>query len=92
MQATSTTQIKISLKKARGMLDKIEKLLDEDKYCIDIAQQVNATAGLLRGINREILISHLHTCGAHKLGSKDPTERDAFIAEVLRVTDVTSRA
>lgn len=92
MQAKSTTSIRTSLKKVRGMLDKIEELLEEDRYCIDIAQQVNATAGLLRGINREILISHLNTCGAHKLGSQDPSVRDEFITEVLRVTDVTSRS
>ena len=92
MQAKSTTSIRTSLKKARGMLDKIEELLEEDRYCIDIAQQVNATAGLLRSINREILISHLNTCGAHKLGSQDKSVRDEFITEVLRVTDVTSRS
>ena len=42
-------------------------------------------------MNKEILVSHLQTCGAHKLSSKVSRVRDEFIDEVLRVTDVTSR-
>lgn len=91
MLPKSSAAIRLSVKKARGMLEKVEQMLDDQRYCIDIAQQVNATIGLLRGMNKEILISHLQTCGAHKLGSKNERVRAEFIEEVLRVTDVTSR-
>lgn len=91
MLPKNTAAVRLSVKKARGMLEKVETMLDEQRYCIDIAQQVNATIGLLRGMNKEILVSHLQTCGAHKLSSKVARVRDEFIEEVLRVTDVTSR-
>ena len=91
MLPKNVAAVRLSIKKTRGMLEKIEKMLDQNNYCIDIAQQVNATIGLLRGMNKEILVSHLHTCGAHKLGSKVARTRDEFINEVLRVTDVISR-
>ncbi len=44
------------------MLDKIEKMLAEKSYCTDIAQQINATIGLLRSANMVLLESHLQTC------------------------------
>ncbi|MBK8596170.1 MAG: metal-sensing transcriptional repressor [Holophagales bacterium] len=91
MLPKNAAAVRLSVKKARGMLEKVETMLGEQRYCIDIAQQVNATIGLLRGMNKEILVSHLQTCGAHKLSSKVSRVRDEFIDEVLRVTDVTSR-
>ena len=83
--------IRIALKKTRGMVDRLEEMLEEDRYCIDIAQQVNAAIGLLRGINRTILVNHLHTCGRDKLASPDKKKRQEFIDEVLRVAEVTGR-
>jgi DNA-binding FrmR family transcriptional regulator len=92
MLPKSSKSIRTALKKTRGMLDKIETMLDEDRYCADIAQQVNAAIGLLKSLNREVLISHLHTCGAHRLGSKVETERQEFIDELLHIANITKRA
>jgi DNA-binding FrmR family transcriptional regulator len=78
MLPENSTAIRVALKKTRGMVEKIDTMLDEDRYCIDIAQQVNAAIGLLRGINRTILVNHLHTCrlarqektpGVHRRGT-----------------------
>ena len=83
--------VRAAMVKAKGMIGKIEKMLVEDRYCIDISQQVNAVIGILRGANKEILESHLRTCGVDRLGSGDAATRETFIAELLRVTDVASR-
>lgn len=50
------------LKTARGQLDGILKMIEEDRYCIDISQQVMATEALLNRVNREILTAHLRGC------------------------------
>lgn len=55
-------KILLGVKKSRGMLDKIEKMLTEGSYCADIAQQINATIGLLRNANATLLENHLQTC------------------------------
>ncbi len=89
--AKNEKAVRSALVKARGMIGKIEKMLDEDRYCIDISQQVNAVIGILRGANKEILESHLRTCGVDRLGSGDSNDREIFIAELLRVTDIASR-
>lgn len=50
------------LKTARGQLDGILKMVEEDRYCIDISQQVMATEAILNKVNKEILAAHLKHC------------------------------
>ncbi len=57
-----TQKVTRLLKTARGQLDGILKMVEEDRYCIDISQQIMATEALLNKVNREILSSHLKHC------------------------------
>ena len=50
------------LKTARGQMDGILKMVEEDRYCIDVSQQVMATGAILSRVNREILEAHLRHC------------------------------
>ena len=50
------------LKTARGQLDGIIKMVEEDRYCIDISTQVMATESMLNRVNRDILTAHLKHC------------------------------
>ena len=50
------------LKTARGQIDGIMKMVDEDRYCMDISHQVMATEALLKRTNQEILSAHLKHC------------------------------
>ncbi len=50
------------LKTARGQLDGILRMVEEDRYCIDISQQLMATEALLNRVNKEILAAHLKHC------------------------------
>jgi len=49
----------IGLKKARTLLEKIIKMSEDDKYCIDIIQQNLAVIGLIKSANITLLESHL---------------------------------
>lgn len=73
------------------MLDKIEKMLTENSYCGDIAQQINATIGLLRSANATLLENHLETCGVNKIRSGDPKAISEFSEEIMRIWSVTQR-
>lgn len=79
-----TDKIKTNIKKAKGQLDLINKMIENDKYCVDIAQQINACVGLLKQANAYILESHLLSCGTHKLSSKDVEEKMAFVKELIK--------
>ncbi|HBU07289.1 MAG TPA: CsoR family transcriptional regulator [Candidatus Magasanikbacteria bacterium] len=86
-----TGKIKISLKKVHGQLDLVDKMMADNRYCLDIAQQVNAAIGMLKQINNHILESHLLSCGAHKLESKNEKVRQDFVKELMKVFDQTKK-
>lgn len=91
MKHDSKQKALTGLKKTQGLLTKIQKMIEGDAYCMDIAQQINAAMGLLRKANAHIVESHLHTCAQQKLCSKDSDVQKQFIAELLKVLDVSSR-
>jgi len=63
------------LKTARGQLDGILKMVEEDRYCIDISQQVMATEALLNRVNRELLAAHLRGCVQQAVTAEDREEK-----------------
>ncbi len=56
------TQVLRLLRTARGQMDGILKMVEEDRYCMDIAHQLMATEAVLNRANREILTAHLKHC------------------------------
>lgn len=81
----------LTLRKAQGQVGHILTMVEDDKYCMDIAQQVNAAMGLLKQVNNHILESHLLSCAAHKLQARNMTERKKFVGELARVFNLTGR-
>ncbi|MEX0887285.1 MAG: metal-sensitive transcriptional regulator [Phycisphaeraceae bacterium] len=47
---------------AKGQLDGVERMIRDDKYCVDVLTQIAAVHQALRGIGRLIVDNHLHTC------------------------------
>ena len=86
-----TNQAITNLKKTRGQMDRIITMIEEEKYCIDIIQQVNAALGLLKKTNNYILESHLLTCGAKGLTEGNNESKETFAKEIIRVCNVAGR-
>ncbi len=84
-------KIRVNLKKAKGQLELIDKMMSEKRYCVDIAQQVNAAIGLLKQANNYILENHLLSCGANKLNSKNEATKLTFAQELVRTFDLTKK-
>ena len=61
MQADKSQILRL-LKTTRGQLDGIIKMVEEDRYCIDISTQLMATEGLINKTNKEVLTAHLKHC------------------------------
>jgi DNA-binding FrmR family transcriptional regulator len=68
------------LKTARGQMDGIIRMVEEDRYCIDISTQVMATEAMLGRINKEILTAHLKHCVNT---AQDAREREEKIDELV---------
>ena len=55
-------QVERLLKTARGQIDGILRMVEEDRYCIDISNQLLATQSILKKTNRMVLKAHLDSC------------------------------
>ncbi|MDO5293621.1 MAG: metal-sensing transcriptional repressor [bacterium] len=77
-------QISRLLKTARGQIDGILKMVEEDRYCIDISHQMMATEAVLRRANKEIVSAHLKSC---VLEAKTKEEQEEKIDELIKVLD-----
>lgn len=61
MQAEKRTN-ELLLKTAKGQIDGILKMIEEDQYCIDISNQIMASQAILKKVNQDILEAHLKGC------------------------------
>ena len=64
-------QVTRLLKTARGQIDGILKMIDDDRYCIDISNQIMATQAILKRANKEIIVAHMEHCVHDAIGSED---------------------
>lgn len=81
----------LAIKKTQGTLAKVSQMIEEDAYCADIGQQINATMGLLRSVNTELMKNHLLCCGKNDLSNKDSQKGEKFVEEFARIWDVSMR-
>lgn len=81
----------VAVKKTQGSLNKVATMIEEDKYCADIGQQINAAIGLLRWVNTELMKNHLLCCGKNNLSHKDGKKGEKFVEEFVRIWDVSKR-
>lgn len=73
-----------SLKTARGQIDGIIKMIEDDRYCVDISNQIMAAQSLLRKANLTILKNHMHHCVKDAVETGDSEEK---IEEVIGILE-----
>ena len=72
--------VRRKLKIARGQLDGILQMIDDDRYCVDISNQLLATQSLLKSANQQIMRAHIEGCVREALQTDhiDPKLEEAF--------------
>ena len=73
------------LKRIAGQVAGIQRMVDEDRYCVDVLLQVAAAEAALDRVGHLVLGSHVETCVAGALESGRPRERKKKIDELLEV-------
>jgi len=68
-------QVERLLKTARGQIDGILKMVEEDRYCLDISNQLMATQSILKKANRTVLKAHMDCCVREAVDSGQPDEK-----------------
>ena len=75
------------LKTARGQIDGILRMVEEDRYCVDISTQLMATQALIARINADVLKAHIEGCVAGSEMCIRDRLKAAKLAEIERVVD-----
>lgn len=71
------------LKTARGQIDGILTMIEEDRYCIDISNQILASQALLGKANAEVLKAHVDHCVRSAMENGDADKKLEEIALIL---------
>jgi DNA-binding FrmR family transcriptional regulator len=71
------------LKTARGQIDGIIRMVEENRYCIDVSNQISAAMALLKKANLIILKQHMNTCVADAAKSENGQAKIDEISKIL---------
>jgi DNA-binding FrmR family transcriptional regulator len=81
--------IKASVRKRLGRIEGqvrgLSKMVEEDRYCIDIVTQISAVRAALRRVEEEVLKDHVAHCVEHAIASGDKADQREKIAELMAV-------
>jgi len=79
------------LKTIEGHIRGIQRMLEEDAYCIDVINQVHAVQAALNKVNKQILDQHLNSCVITAIRGDDPQERERILKEITDVYDTATK-
>ena len=84
-------RLRLNLKKAKSLIERIERMVEEDEYCPKIMQQILAAIGLLRSVHKGLMVRHLKTCFVEAAKSGDKKKQQEMIEEILKVIDLYNK-
>ena len=80
-------KVKSLLKTARGQIDGLIKMVDDDRYCMEISHQLLAVQAILRKADREVVKAHLQSCVREAFAEgKEEEKIDEIINLVEKLT------
>lgn len=90
---TENTQKLISqrLASAAGHIKGIERMVQNDAYCIDVIKQVQAVQAALNKVSTIVLENHLRTCVSTAIRGDDPDERETMLQEISGVFEMANK-
>ena len=91
MQRSSKTATVKRLRRIEGQVRGLARMVDEDRYCIDIVTQIGAVRAALRRVEEAILREHVAHCVAHAISSGDKADQRRKVAELMDVVERAGR-
>jgi DNA-binding FrmR family transcriptional regulator len=79
------------LNRIEGQVRGIARMVEEDRYCIDIITQISAVRAALRRVEEDILRDHIAHCVEHAIVSGNADEQREKIAELMDVLGRSAR-
>ena len=75
------------LSRIEGQVRGVSRMIEEDRYCIDVLTQIRAVRAALDRVEQETLSDHLQHCVAHAFHAGSERDRQVKIDELLEVLD-----
>ncbi len=85
MQAETKAQCLKRLSRIEGQVRGLSRMIEEDRYCIDVITQIAAVRAALRRVEEQVLEDHVGHCVDHAIRSGDAEEQRKKVAELLEV-------
>ena len=90
MDANTKKRVTTRVKRIAGQVAGVQRMLDEDRYCVDVLNQIAAIRSALDALGKELIAVHLESCViGHGTGSEHksakPMTKDQLLAEVRTV-------
>jgi len=89
MAQDSKTSTLRRLSRIEGQVRGLARMVEDDRYCIDIVTQIGAVRAALRRVEEEVLRDHVAHCVEHAIASGDKTDQRRKVKELM---DVMGRA
>ena len=80
------------LKSVEGHVRGVERMVQDDAYCIDIVNQVLAIQRALKKVSSLLLDKHLHHCVTTAIQGTDDAEKEHVLGELVQVFEATGKA
>lgn len=74
-----------ALRRIEGQVRGVARMIEEDRYCIDVVTQIEAVRAALARVEADLLKQHLSHCVRRAMKSPDETEQDKVIQELIEV-------
>ncbi len=79
------------LKTVEGHVRGIQRMVEEEAYCIDVIRQIQAVQAALDKLSAEILQEHLNSCLITAVRGENVEERERVLKEIVEVFEASSR-
>ena len=83
MRKDIKTSVQKRLGRIEGQVRGLSKMVDEDRYCIDIVTQISAVRAALRRVEEEVLRDHVAHCVEHAIASGNKADQREKITELI---------
>jgi CsoR family transcriptional regulator, copper-sensing transcriptional repressor len=85
MQTETKTACLKRLGRIEGQVRGLARMIEDDRYCIDVVTQISAVRAALRRVEQEVLRDHVGHCVEHAIASGDRDEQRKKVAELMEV-------
>jgi CsoR family transcriptional regulator, copper-sensing transcriptional repressor len=91
MRKDSKASLQKRLSRIEGQVRGVSKMVEDDRYCIDIVTQISAVRAALRRVEEEVLRDHVAHCVEHAISSGNKADQREKIAELMAVIGRSDR-